>query len=254
MLLSPPVKYARLAAASGSRDDDFDEDGFDMKQMEMAAPGRCIPPFLGRKAAKIAVGALLLLSAVAIVAAAQAGYPTISWNDSPLPPRQRISFDQCGSTSEEARARGCRFEMHNFAWVPAECYDEELGDEWDSHMDWAFSRTANNSADTDAAFVAECRAGNVQEAWVPWYQHMAHCSLIMKKYMRSVMFNRPMDNWTSHWHHGEHCTNMMQRYDVDPFFFNSLLHLKFPTCDYSWRDVPADPAMNKLMPTWHGHQ
>ncbi|KAK0642647.1 hypothetical protein DIS24_g8841 [Lasiodiplodia hormozganensis] len=244
--LSQPFKYTSLSRASDNSDDAFEEEGFADKPMRMTPSPR--RSFLRRHAAKLAVGVLLLLTLAAIAALTRAGHLTIRWNTSRLP------FNQCGSTPAEARARGCRFEMHNFAWVPAACYDEELGAEWDSHMDWTFSRTANDSSDTDAAFVAACRAGEVREAWVPWYQHMAHCSLIMKKYMRSVMFDRPMDNWTADWHHGQHCNNMMPRYDVDPWFFNSLLHLKFPTCDYSWRDAKADPKTHGVMPTWHGHQ
>ncbi|CCF42029.1 hypothetical protein CH063_02736 [Colletotrichum higginsianum] len=99
----------------------------------------------------------------------------------PLSERIPTPITQCGSSPEEARRLGCRFEMHNFAWVPPQCYDDELGDDWDSHADWVWSRSPNNSADTDEQFMADCRAGNVRTAWLPWYQHMAHCDIIMKK-------------------------------------------------------------------------
>lgn len=141
----------------------------------------------------------------------------------------------CGNTPSTARSQNCRFEIHNFAWVPPECYDDALGNEWDSNPNLAFSRSANDSSDTDAQFTAECRAGNVSEAWVPWRQHMSHCALILKKYLRSVEGGRPMDNWTSSWSHAEHCTDMMLKRDVDMDLFNSLLHVKYPQCDYAWR-------------------
>lgn len=82
---------------------------------------------------------------------------------------------------------------------------------------------------------------------------MAHCDLILKKYIRSVMYFRPMDNWTANWEHNEHCANMMTRYDVEPFFYNSLLHLKFPVCDYAWLDDSRDPAEHAPKHTWHPH-
>ncbi|EME82691.1 uncharacterized protein MYCFIDRAFT_121939, partial [Pseudocercospora fijiensis CIRAD86] len=140
-----------------------------------------------------------------------------------------VPLHHCGNTPDEARKLGCRFELHNFAWVPAECYDDVLGDDWDSHDTWSYSRSINAN-DTDDEFVAECRAGNVNDAWMPWWQHMAHCDLIMKKYMRSVAFQRPMDNWTSSWEHYQHCSRMLARFDMDPLLYNSHLFLKFPTC------------------------
>lgn len=159
-------------------------------------------------------------------------------------------FNHCGTTAEEARKRGCLFEIHNFAWVPPQCYDEELGQDWNSYNRWEFSWAANDSSATNASFVQQCRAGDVEAAWVPWYQHMAHCSFILKKYLRSVMFDRPMDNWTSEWHHNEHCTNMMARPNVNPYLFNSLLHLKFPVCDYSWKT--NRPESTDVKPLYHG--
>lgn len=98
-----------------------------------------------------------------------------------FPAKMPTPVKQYGSTPDEARRLGCRFEIHNFAWVPPQCYDEALADDWDAHQTWVFTRSAHNATDTDAGFVAECRAGNVHNAWVPWWQHMAHCDLIMKK-------------------------------------------------------------------------
>lgn len=159
-------------------------------------------------------------------------------------------FNHCGTTAEEARKRGCLFEIHNFAWVPPQCYDDELGQDWNSYNGWEFSWAANDSSATNESFVQQCRNGDVEAAWVPWYQHMAHCSFILKKYLRSVMFDRPMDNWTSNWHHNEHCTNMMARPNVNPNLFNSLLHLKFPVCDYSWKT--SRPESKEVKPLYHG--
>lgn len=92
------------------------------------------------------------------------------WSTSPsLPSRLDLPLRQCGSTPEEARSLGCRFEMHNFAWVPPACYDEELSSEWNSFQDWGFSRSKNDGNDTDPDFIAQCRTGNMAQAWVPWW-------------------------------------------------------------------------------------
>jgi len=59
---------------------------------------------------------------------------------------------------------------------------------------------------------------------------------VVRKYQRAVMMNRPMDNWTSSYPHMTHCTRNFLEWDIKPWDYNSILHLKFPTCDYSWRD------------------
>lgn len=196
---------------------------------------------------------MLMVSAITIIATitiiVRASRADLYLKDIEQPNLRNFPFNHCGTTPEEARKRGCLFEMHNFAWVPPLCYDEELSQDWNSYKGWEFSWAANDSSATSASFVQDCRNGNIEAAWVPWYQHMAHCSFILKKYLRSVMFDRPMDNWTSDWHHNEHCTNMMARLNVNPYFFNSLLHLKFPVCDYAWK--ANRPESMEVKPLYH---
>ncbi|KAF6806296.1 hypothetical protein CMUS01_14403 [Colletotrichum musicola] len=145
---------------------------------------------------------------------------------------------QCGTTPAEARARGCRFELHNFAWIPAACYDDELADERDAQGGWLFSTDENGTKliPKEVAF-----RGELSAAWVPWSQHLAHCALIWRKFHRAVAFGRPMDSWTSSYSHTNHCAWNLVRKDLDGSAFNSLLHLKFPDCDYRWRS-PMTPA------------
>ena len=144
-----------------------------------------------------------------------------------------ISFRDCGGSPDRARERGCRFELHNFAWVPQECYDEELSKEWYDTYDWVMTYDKEGQQ----VISKEEAQGNITAAWVTWPQHVTHCGLIWRKYHRSVMFNRPMDNWTNSYFHTNHCGEMMVKWD---FLKNSsggldVLHLKFPTCDYSWK-------------------
>lgn len=153
-------------------------------------------------------------------------------------PIRSDQIGHCGNTPEEARARGCRFELHNFAWVPAACYDNELADAWDAEEGWLFSADENG---TDLIPKEVALRGDLSAAWVPWSQHLAHCALIWRKFHRAVAFGRPMDSWTSSYSHTSHCASNLVRKDLDGSVFNSLLHLKFPDCDYRWRS-PMTPA------------
>jgi hypothetical protein len=157
--------------------------------------------------------------------------------------QNRPRITHCGSTPAEARALGCKFEVHNFAWVPPDCFDDQLAAEWDADPSWAFSRNMTaqpNISPPDLYTREEGESGDLQHAIVPWRQHVAHCAFIMRKYQRSVMMNRPMDNWTYSYHHTSHCADNFLRWDIDPWNYNSVLHLKFPECDYRWQNEGAE--------------
>jgi hypothetical protein len=48
-----------------------------------------------------------------------------------LAPRQKAPvYDQCGKTADEARARGCVFEVTGFTWIPEECHDPNTEEEF----------------------------------------------------------------------------------------------------------------------------
>jgi hypothetical protein len=53
------------------------------------------------------------------------------------PPQFRMQ-SPCGSTAEEARARGCNFDTISFCWLPDECYDSDLVDTFEATRNWEY--------------------------------------------------------------------------------------------------------------------
>lgn len=151
------------------------------------------------------------------------------------------TITQCGTTPAEARALGCRFELHNFAWVPPACYDEALVAPWDAREEWVFAtQGVGTGIDENQRFYtrAEAASGDLASAWVPWAQHMSHCGLVFQKFQRAVRAGWQLDNWTSSYAHTAHCASNMELWFVakDAWQLNSELFLKFPKCDYSWQE------------------
>ncbi|KAK2020699.1 hypothetical protein LX32DRAFT_715619 [Colletotrichum zoysiae] len=151
------------------------------------------------------------------------------------------SITTCGSTPDEARMRGCRFESHNFAWTPKECYDEELNQQWDSKP-WGYSRDPKG---IDLISPSEVLKGDLEWAYVTLNQHMSHCVLIWQKYQRAVMFNRPADNWTTSFAHTQHCGHMLVQWDLNHSEYNSILYTKYVSCGYDWKN--PDHQIQELM-------
>jgi hypothetical protein len=72
----------------------------------------------------------------------------------------RTSYKQCGTTADEARARGCVFETTGFTWLPKECHDQDTEEEF---LEFITSHKINLYRDTnmtDIVTVEEVREGN----------------------------------------------------------------------------------------------
>eukprot|EP00249_Psilotum_nudum_P027933 c36202_g1_i1 orf=1-456(+) len=78
--------------------------------------------------------------------------------------RRASQWDQCGTTPEEARSRGCIFEVTLSLWVPEECYDRELEEEYLQSKDLVYYRDINL---TEAVPLDEVRLGQQYGWFVP---------------------------------------------------------------------------------------
>ncbi|CZT10170.1 uncharacterized protein RAG0_14709 [Rhynchosporium agropyri] len=76
----------------------------------------------------------------------------------------------CGNTPEQASSRGCKFEMQNLAWMPEECYDAELAEEW-NQMPWQFWLDADLQRPVAKSEVVK---GFVPHVHVTYMQHKHH--------------------------------------------------------------------------------
>jgi hypothetical protein len=78
-----------------------------------------------------------------------------------LTPRQKAPvYDQCGKTADEARARGCVFEVTGFTWIPKECHDPNTEEEFLKYLvknDLGIYRYANYS---EKVPIEEVQLGN----------------------------------------------------------------------------------------------
>lgn len=115
-------------------------------------------------------------------------------------------IDQCGTTPEEARARGCFFEMTLSLWVPEECYDRELEAEYLSDPDLVYYRDIHF---TQVVPFDEVKRGEVYAWFVPWEHHIRHCSFALKKFHRAAARGGKLDGYVLNYNHTLHCIDMM---------------------------------------------
>lgn len=75
-------------------------------------------------------------------------------------PRRGLKYDQCGTTANEARERGCVFEITGFTWLPQECQDTETEDEFLQYLSANDLNIYRDINYTNIVPIDEVRLGN----------------------------------------------------------------------------------------------
>lgn len=181
---------------------------------------KCSRPFLLTCPALVA---LILLSLV-IGAAIVIGINSISH-------QSRVLVKPCGNSPEEARSRGCHFDVISFCWLAPECYDAELSTEFDNAnaLEWYLDPNQTIPLSHD-----QIMTGEWTDLYVNWEYHLRHCTAMWKKLHRAVMTGRgrqSIDGYIGTLIHTEHCEKMLlgdRQIAWDEF--NTRIKVKYPAC------------------------
>ncbi|KAJ5958811.1 uncharacterized protein N7479_005961 [Penicillium vulpinum] len=140
------------------------------------------------------------------------------------------SLFQCGESAAEALARGCKFDIMSFAWVPEPCFDRELMEEFLELRQWKWY------ADKDGQEVEselDIREGQYPEMFVSWEYHLVHCAYMWRKMHRALLKGGvdAVDGYVGSMHHTEHCSGMLLEYRQEAVnITNSWVYAKYPAC------------------------
>lgn len=108
----------------------------------------------------------------------------------------------CGASVSEARAKECRFEPMQRAWIPQQCYFPEPAEEYNPFNDreWFLDATLETRADPKLL-----ESGDVPIAYVADF-HQEHCTYNWRKLAIAVSTKaRWIDERVGNVHHATHC-------------------------------------------------
>lgn len=160
-------------------------------------------------------------------------------------PHGQLTFAQsfqplpCGSTPEEAKARGCHFDMIATAWLPERCIDRELVDEFMARHDWRFyadqeGRLPLSHDDPDdlgsqpASTTATDGGGQIVTTY-RW--HATHCLYMWKKLTRAMRDGRYADSEILWPHHVNHCVDMLLTHGTEDYdSISAIVEVIYPPC------------------------
>lgn len=136
----------------------------------------------------------------------------------------------CGNSVEQAKANGCHFDMMSWLWLPNECFDAELVEEFIQLRDWKWY-THHRGLEEDRVPVADVKTGMYDSLWAPQEYHMWHCTYMWKKMHRAILRHGPIDNDIARYNHTLHCEKML----LEPESLaavNTLVTAEFASCSY----------------------
>jgi len=107
----------------------------------------------------------------------------------------------CGYSPEEAREKGCVYDVMMQDWVPEPCYDGALTERYlaEGNYTWYADFEGNVMSDE------EMRKGEHHEAWMTGNYHKAHCIFAWEKLIRAMRHNRPLSQELVSYDHVLHC-------------------------------------------------
>ncbi|OAP59429.1 hypothetical protein AYL99_06727 [Fonsecaea erecta] len=161
--------------------------------------------------------------------------------DDSTPPKDEIQ--NCGYTPDEARARGCVFDVMMQLWTPAACFDEPLSNRFLEVGNWTWY------ADPSASHIftlEEMRKGEHDAVYVAQDYHITHCIYAWEKLVRSMRNQQPLITELISYDHVIHCRHKtLQRADGG----NSIRGVRAPT-GYT-QCAPYDTWKNHLPANEH---
>ena len=116
------------------------------------------------------------------------------------------SVQNCGSTPAEARNLFCRFDLMAAAWVPPECYNEELSESFLRSGNWTWYEDREA---TCIAPIEKIREGNYKYLLSSNDFHLQHCLYNWQRLLHALHSGKPLDSKVINLNHTEHCSDML---------------------------------------------
>jgi hypothetical protein len=197
-------------------------------QQDDLGPSSNIPKHPSQNSHKI-VGILVFLASLIGLGLYIVALPTELAVQSP----EATLETSCGFSVQEARERGCQFDMMSFSWPPNECYDQELIQNFESLREWHWFQDAQG---TEEVTRAEVLLGEADALFVSFEYHRAHCVFMWEKLHRALGKGGFVDSYIGNYNHTSHCAYMLLMEVENSLALNTQILRKFPTCSPATTD------------------
>ncbi|KAK6077860.1 hypothetical protein SCUP515_04698 [Seiridium cupressi] len=132
----------------------------------------------------------------------------------------------CGNSTQEARDRGCKYDILLNNWVPAPCYDQEWIDEYAEDLSWGAYADVNM---TQKLTVDEMSERDFYYTSIR--DHINHCAIMWKKQFWVLYEDRGVfDTVMANPGHTEHCAQYLMDATDANFTEPTMTQMGFAGC------------------------
>lgn len=91
----------------------------------------------------------------------------------------RIRYFNCGNSTQDASAAGCKFDVMSYTWVHPNCFDQELVYDFLGQDDWKWYESEDGLGQPLNA--SEVTRGQREYVYVTWKYYTTHCTYSKSK-------------------------------------------------------------------------
>ena len=113
----------------------------------------------------------------------------------------------CGNSTAEAQALGCSFDLLSAAWLPEECQDRDLTEEFRAQGPWQYFEDSDGQVELWEGDLWK-RSGSSETYWATRKWHTVHCSFEWRKMHRAIERGARMEDALRDYRHTIHCGKM----------------------------------------------
>jgi hypothetical protein len=133
----------------------------------------------------------------------------------------------CGQSPAEAKAKGCIFDIMNYAWTPPACYEPDLAEEalLRGPWPWYLDRNATLPLPQDPAVL-----GDMALVWTTYDYHASHCLYAAKLVHRAALKGGFLLQEVEEWEHTDHCHGIVAHPVGEPWEINTRISPNWDRC------------------------
>lgn len=113
-----------------------------------------------------------------------------------------FEIHDCGSNADEARAKGCSYDVMMQEWTPPECIDWTLAEKFLKNGNWTWYADAGAQRTYTPEEIA---LGNHDVVYVDQSYHRHHCIFTWERLVRAMRTQRPLVEKLVDYDHVMHC-------------------------------------------------
>lgn len=140
---------------------------------------------------------------------------------------ERMPGSDCGTSSAEAIANGCIFDVLRYAWIPPQCYDDVAVEEAGPSGQWRFYLDKNRSVPLSSG--PENLALH-ETAYTQWGYHVQHCRYLYILAGRASKYELLISNDLASFTHALHCGMVLAETRMAPEMVGTKVERWYATC------------------------